>query len=134
MTTCIVGQIAFGLGQPFDPAHPWQKDVRGQDGDLTAAPLRSPSLISARDASNKQPNGPIAPCTTSRACLCDAAEVAALAHLGDLDEARAELTRLLAIDPRMTIAGYRAYAGHFLASAVLELQVTGLRLAGMPED
>jgi TolB-like protein/Flp pilus assembly protein TadD len=61
-------------------------------------------------------------------------KVAALAHLGDLEEARAELTRLLAIDPRMTIAGYRAYAGHFLASAVLELQVTGLRLAGMPED
>jgi len=61
-------------------------------------------------------------------------KVAALAYLGDLDEARAELTRLLAIDPNVTIAGYRAYAAHFLASVVLELQVTGLRLAGMPEN
>jgi hypothetical protein len=61
-------------------------------------------------------------------------KVAALAHLGDLDEARAELTRLLAIDPNVTIAGHRAYAANFLASVVLELQVTGLRLAGMPEN
>jgi len=61
-------------------------------------------------------------------------KVAALAYLGDLDEARAELTRLLAIDPKVTIAGYRAYAAHFLAPAALELQITGLRLAGMPED
>jgi TolB-like protein len=61
-------------------------------------------------------------------------KVAALAHLGHLDEARAGLTRLLAIDPKVTIVGYRAYAAHFLASEVLELQITGMRLAGMPED
>jgi TolB-like protein/class 3 adenylate cyclase len=61
-------------------------------------------------------------------------KVAALAYLGDLDDARAELSRLLAIDPKVTIAGYRAYAAHFLAPEVLELQVTGMRLAGMPED
>jgi TolB-like protein/class 3 adenylate cyclase len=61
-------------------------------------------------------------------------KVAALAYLGDLDEARAELSRLLAIDPKVTIAGYRAYAAHFLAPEVLELQVTGMRLAGMPEN
>jgi TolB-like protein/Flp pilus assembly protein TadD len=61
-------------------------------------------------------------------------KVAALAYLGDLDEARAELMRLLAIDPKLTIADYRAYAAHFLASDVLELQIAGLRLAGMPED
>ena len=61
-------------------------------------------------------------------------KVAALAHLGHLDEARAELSRLLAIDPKVTIGGYRAYAAQFLAPEVLELQVTGLRLAGLPED
>ena len=59
-------------------------------------------------------------------------KVVALAHLGQLDEARAELSRLLAIDPKLTIAGYRAYA-HFMAPEVLELYVTGLRLAGLPE-
>jgi TolB-like protein len=61
-------------------------------------------------------------------------KVAALAYLGDLDEARAQLGRLLAIDPKVSIAGYRAYAGHFLAPEILELQVTGMRLAGMPEN
>jgi adenylate cyclase len=60
------------------------------------------------------------------------AKVVALAHLGHLDEARAELSRILAIDPKLTIAGYRAYA-HFMAPEVLELYVTGLRLAGLPE-
>jgi len=60
-------------------------------------------------------------------------KVAALAYLGDLDQARAELSRLLAIDPKVTIAGYRTYAAHFLAPEVLELQIAGMRLAGMPE-
>ena len=59
-------------------------------------------------------------------------KVVAIAHLGHLDEARAELSRVLAIDPKLTIAGYREYA-HFAAPEVLELFVTGLRLAGLPE-
>jgi TolB-like protein/class 3 adenylate cyclase len=59
-------------------------------------------------------------------------KVAANAHLGRLDEARAELSRVLAIDPKLTIAGFRTYA-HFEAPEVLELLVTGLRLAGLPE-
>ena len=59
-------------------------------------------------------------------------KVVALAHLGHLDEARAELSRVLAIDPKQTIAGFRAFA-HFAAPEVLELYVTGLRLAGLPE-
>jgi adenylate cyclase len=60
------------------------------------------------------------------------AKIVALAHLGHLDEARAELSRVLAIDPKLTIAGFRAYV-HFAAPEVLELFVTGLRLAGLPE-
>ena len=59
-------------------------------------------------------------------------KVAANAHLGHLDEARAELARVLAIDPKLTIAGFREYA-HFAAPEILELLVTGLRLAGLPE-
>src|SRR5215831_641647 len=59
-------------------------------------------------------------------------KVVALAHLGHLDEARAELSRLLAIDAKLTIAGFREHA-HFLAPEVLELYVAGLRLAGLPE-
>jgi TolB-like protein/class 3 adenylate cyclase len=55
-------------------------------------------------------------------------KIAANAHLGHLDKARAELSRLLAIDPKLTIAGYREYAPE-----VLELFVTGFRLAGLPE-
>jgi adenylate cyclase len=59
-------------------------------------------------------------------------KVAALVHFGHLDEARAELSRVLAIDPKLTITGYREYA-HFFAPEVVELLVTGLRLAGLPE-
>jgi hypothetical protein len=59
-------------------------------------------------------------------------KVAALAHLGQLDEARAELSRMLAIDPKLTIAGFLGSA-HYQAPEVLELYVTGLRLAGLPE-
>ena len=59
-------------------------------------------------------------------------KVAGLAHLGRLDEARAELSRVLAIDPEQTIAGVRERA-HFAAPEVHELFVTGLRLAGLPE-
>jgi hypothetical protein len=35
------------------------------------------------------------------------AKIVANAHLGRLNEARAELRRMLAIDPRLTITGYR---------------------------
>jgi adenylate cyclase len=59
-------------------------------------------------------------------------KVAANAHLGRLDEARTELGRTLAINPKLTIAGYLEYA-RFAAPEVLELLVTGLRLAGLPE-
>ena len=59
-------------------------------------------------------------------------KIVANAYLGHLDEARAELGRMLAIDPKLTIAGLRSYA-HFMSPEVLELFVTGLRLAGLPE-
>jgi adenylate cyclase len=57
----------------------------------------------------------------------------ALAHLGRLNEARAELGRVLAIDPKLTIAGYRSYSHPYQVPEVLELMVSGLRLAGLPE-
>jgi adenylate cyclase len=60
-------------------------------------------------------------------------KVAALAHLGRLEEAHAELSRLLASDAKPTIAGFRDYA-HSMAPEVRELYVTGLRLAGLPEE
>ena len=59
-------------------------------------------------------------------------KIAANAHLGRLNEARAELSRMLAIDPKLTIAGFRHFA-HYLAPELLELYITGLRLAGLPE-
>ena len=60
-------------------------------------------------------------------------KVVALTHLGHFDEARAELNRMLAIDPNLTIAGFRASYAHFQAPEILELFVTGLRMAGLPE-
>ena len=60
-------------------------------------------------------------------------KIAANAHLGRLDEARAELGRVLAIDPKLTIAGFRDLVD-YMAPEVLELYITGLRLAGLPEE
>jgi tetratricopeptide (TPR) repeat protein len=60
-------------------------------------------------------------------------KVAANAHLGHLDEARAELSRLLAVDPNWTIADFLRRYAHILAPEVLELWVAGFRLAGLPE-
>jgi hypothetical protein len=59
-------------------------------------------------------------------------KVIAFAHLGHLDEARAELNRVLAIYPKQTIAGLCEYF-HYLAPEMFELVITGLRLAGLPE-
>ena len=59
-------------------------------------------------------------------------KVVALAHLGRLDAAGTELSRVLAVQPKLTIAGFREYA-HFMPPEVLELYVDGLRLAGLPE-
>jgi adenylate cyclase len=60
-------------------------------------------------------------------------KVAANAHLGHLDKARAELGRMLAIDPNRTIVDFLRRYAHILAPEVLELYVAGLRLAGLPE-
>jgi len=40
---------------------------------------------------------------------------------------------MLAIEPKLTITGFREYL-HFAAPEVRELYVTGLRLAGLPEE
>ena len=61
-------------------------------------------------------------------------KIVANARLGRLDQARAELGRMLAIDPKLTIAGWRAYAAAGVAPELLELFVDGLRLAGLPEE
>jgi tetratricopeptide (TPR) repeat protein len=57
----------------------------------------------------------------------------AYVHLGRLDEARAELGRVLAIDPSLTIARYRAMLGSSVAPELFELVEAGLRGAGLPE-
>jgi hypothetical protein len=40
---------------------------------------------------------------------------------------------VLAIDPKLTIAGFREQT-HYVAPELLELYVAGLRLAGLPEE
>jgi adenylate cyclase len=61
-------------------------------------------------------------------------KIVALAHLGRLAEAQAELDRLLAIDPQLTLSGYRAFLTPSAAPEFVELMITGLRLAGLPEE
>jgi hypothetical protein len=60
---------------------------------------------------------------------------AALAHLGRLDEARAEVQAGLALDPKFTLRRYRAGASSdnptYLAQR--ERFIDGMRKAGVPE-
>ena len=58
----------------------------------------------------------------------------ACAHLGRLDEARAELGRVLAIDPQLTITRYRGLLAAATSPEVLELLLHGMRVAGLPES
>ena len=60
------------------------------------------------------------------------AKIVANAHLGRLDEARADLARMLALYPGLTIGTFRTSAASF-DSEFVERYITGLRLAGLPE-
>ena len=61
-------------------------------------------------------------------------KVAANAHLGRLDGARTELGRMLAIDPKLTITGWATnLPATSFSPEYVALNVTGLRLAGLPE-
>jgi len=63
------------------------------------------------------------------------ARIVANVHLGRLDDARADLGRLLALQPGFTIAKYRAiFAQSAESSEIFELFVSALRLAGLPEE
>jgi DNA-binding SARP family transcriptional activator len=58
--------------------------------------------------------------------------IAALGHLGRLDEAKVYVTKLLALEPRFTVERFaRTYP--IRRASDLERYVTGLRLAGVPE-
>jgi adenylate cyclase len=59
-------------------------------------------------------------------------KIVANAHLGHLDEARADLGRMLALYPGFTITEWRKLWASF-PSELAELYVAGLRLAGLPE-
>jgi TolB-like protein/class 3 adenylate cyclase/Tfp pilus assembly protein PilF len=57
----------------------------------------------------------------------------ASAHLGLFDEARSAVSRMLAIHPGSTIAAFRALFAPAMIPDLLDLYITGLRLAGLPE-
>jgi len=57
---------------------------------------------------------------------------AALGHLGRLDEARAEIDKILALHPRATLA--RAREASFRHEWMYELYLGGLRKAGLREE
>jgi adenylate cyclase len=61
-------------------------------------------------------------------------KIVANAHLGLIDEARAELARMLALNPKFTIADMRALLTPFSAPEFLDIYITGLRLADLPES
>jgi adenylate cyclase len=61
-------------------------------------------------------------------------KLAANAHLARLVEAHADLGRLLAARPALTVTGWRSSIIRLFAPEVVNLIVAGLRLAGLPEE
>jgi TolB-like protein len=61
-------------------------------------------------------------------------KIAANVQLGRLAEARAELGRLLAIEPGATMARWRANVARSASPEFFDIVAAGLRLAGLPEE
>jgi len=62
-------------------------------------------------------------------------KVASRSHLGQIEEAREWLKRLLQLQPGLTVAGIKAfYAAMLMPSEIVQLYVDGFRKAGLPEE
>jgi tetratricopeptide (TPR) repeat protein len=61
-------------------------------------------------------------------------KVVACAQIDRLAEARSALSRLLQLQPELTVSGFRAYVASNFAPELLAVYVDGLRKAGLPEE
>lgn len=55
-------------------------------------------------------------------------------HLGQIEEGRKWINRLLALDPGLTIARFNAIAASNAAPEMVAIYVEGLRKAGLPDE
>lgn len=60
-------------------------------------------------------------------------KVVACAHMGLIAEAQKALAAIIELQPKLTIAAFRAYAITNLPPELLDVYIDGLRKAGMPE-
>ena len=60
-------------------------------------------------------------------------KVVACAQLGRMGEARDLLSRMIVLQPDLTISGFKAYAAKNFPPEILNVYVEGLRKAGLPE-
>jgi adenylate cyclase len=58
----------------------------------------------------------------------------ACAHLDRIEEARAALSQLIEGQPGLTVARYRAFWSRVFSPELMEVSLTGLRKAGLPEE
>lgn len=61
-------------------------------------------------------------------------KLVACAHLGRVTEARELLRQVLALEPRLTIAGLKAYPGMTVTPKIFSIWAEGFRKAGLPEE
>ena len=61
-------------------------------------------------------------------------KVVAYAQMGRIGEAQALLARMIELQPRLTIAGFRSYAATNFPPELLSIYTDGLRKAGLPEE
>jgi len=53
--------------------------------------------------------------------------------MGRIGEAQESLARMIELQPRLTIAGFRSYAARNFPPELLAIYTDGLRRAGLPE-
>jgi hypothetical protein len=61
-------------------------------------------------------------------------KVVAYAHLGRIEEGRELLRQVLRLQPGLTIAGLRAYAGMSATPEIAGMCAEGFRKVGLPEQ
>ncbi len=108
---------------PLDPLGEPGFHVRAGNGPFSRRPIRGGRWSGQTGRCAEQPD--YRPALRVKTICC--------AYLGRIDEAHGWLSRLIELDPGLTIAGYKAVGRSTFRRNCWPIYVDGLRKAGLPE-